>query len=237
MSRGIATPVRPTERIPEPQMRPRVSIKPAEGFLNQISRNEDQSYPFPGPTRVRKLRHVGYVAWACFILISLLKQATQRRLSAIEHLNSLINQAIEELHRRHYLDHDGSIYSTLQDAVKDNAFNLKIKNPGVFQRLSQDSQAAFSELSSMVETIVYNVIQIKPSTGLVSATREGVLWYMAQEGVFLPPNYLWQVEKVCACIIISNTKDSVSLGYPNTEQRVENTTCNGGFLTKCKVFG
>ena len=48
----------------------------------------------------------------------------------------------------------------------------------------------------MIETIVYDVIQIKPSTGIVSATREGVLWCMAQEGVFLPPDYLWQVEKV-----------------------------------------
>lgn len=181
--------------MPEAHMRPRTAVKP-EGFLNQVSRNEDQSYPFPGPSRVRKLRHIGYVVWACFILISLLKEAAQRRLSAIEHLNSLMNQAIEELHTRHYLDHDGSVYSTLQDAVKDSAFDLKVKNAGVFQRLSQNSQAALRELSSMIETIVYNVIQIKPPSGLLSATSEGVLWHMSQEGTLLPPNYLWQVEKV-----------------------------------------
>ncbi|XP_078384282.1 uncharacterized protein LOC144666767 isoform X1 [Oculina patagonica] len=194
VARGIATPVRPTERVPDPQVRPQTTIKP-EGFLNQIARNNDQVYPFPGPSRVRKLRHVGYVAWACFILISLLKQTAQRRLHAMEHLNSLINQAIEELHTSFYLDQNGSVYSTLQDAVKDNAFDLKINNTGVFQRLSQNSQAALSELSSMIETIVYNVIQIKPSHGLVSATRDGVLWHMVQEGTLLPPNYLWQVEK------------------------------------------
>lgn len=186
--------------MPEPHMRPRTTVKPG-GFLNQVSRDEDQSYPFPGPNRVRKLRHIGYVVWACFILISLLKEAAQRRLSAIEHLNSLMNQAIEELHTKHYLDHDGSVYSTLQDAVKDSAFDLKVKNTGVFQRLSQNSQAAFSELSSMIETIVYNVIQIKPPYGLLSATHEGVLWHMLQEGSPLPPNYLWQVEKVLCNIL------------------------------------
>ena len=30
---------------------------------------------------------------------------------------------------------------------------------------------------------------------------------------------------------------SVSSGYPNTEKRVENTTCSGVFLMKFKVFG
>ena len=36
---------------------------------------------------------------------------------------------------------------------------------------------------------------------------------------------------------ISNTEDSVSSGYPNTEKRVENTTCRGVFLTKFGLFG
>ena len=36
---------------------------------------------------------------------------------------------------------------------------------------------------------------------------------------------------------ISNTSDSVSSGYPNTEKRVENTTHSGVFLTKFEVFG
>ena len=36
---------------------------------------------------------------------------------------------------------------------------------------------------------------------------------------------------------ISNTSDSVSSGYPNTEKRVENTTRSGVFLTKFEVFG
>jgi len=189
--------VRPTERIPEPQTRPRTSLRP-EGFLGQVARNNpEEPYPFPGPPRVRKLRHFGYVAWACFILISLLKKAERRRLNAMERLNDLINQAIDELHRRHYLERDGPIYATLADAVREDAFDLKVKNPGVFQRLSQDSQASISDLSSMIETIVYNVIQIKPQAGLLSATREGVLWEMTQVGALLPPDYLWQVEKVC----------------------------------------
>lgn len=193
--RGVATPVRPTERLPETPMKPRLSLRP-EGFLsNQVHWNEEQPYPFPGSSRVRKLRHVGYVAWACFILIALLKQAHQRQLSATENLNSLIKQAIDELHREYYLSHDWSMYSTIQDAITDEAFDFYIKNPGVFQRLSKDSQSAFKELSSMVETIIHNVIQIKPDTGILSASREGVLWLMTQEGVFLPPNYLWQVEK------------------------------------------
>ena len=36
---------------------------------------------------------------------------------------------------------------------------------------------------------------------------------------------------------ISNTRDGVSSGYPNTEKRVENTTRSGVFLTKFEVFG
>ena len=36
---------------------------------------------------------------------------------------------------------------------------------------------------------------------------------------------------------LSNTRNSVSSGYPNTEKRVENTTRSGVFLTKFEVFG
>ena len=36
---------------------------------------------------------------------------------------------------------------------------------------------------------------------------------------------------------ISNTRDCVSSGYPNTEKRVENMTHSGVFLTKFEVFG
>ena len=36
---------------------------------------------------------------------------------------------------------------------------------------------------------------------------------------------------------ISNTRDCISSGYPNTEKRVENTTRSGVFLTKFEVFG
>ena len=41
----------------------------------------------------------------------------------------------------------------------------------------------------------------------------------------------------CLTHNISNTRDSVSSGYPNTEKRVENTTRSGVFLTKFEVFG
>ena len=41
----------------------------------------------------------------------------------------------------------------------------------------------------------------------------------------------------CVLSNISNTSDSVSSGYPNTEKRVENTTRRGVFLTKFEVFG
>ena len=38
---------------------------------------------------------------------------------------------------------------------------------------------------------------------------------------------------------ISNTRDSVSSGYPDTEKRVDAaaTSCSGVFLTKFEVFG
>ena len=36
---------------------------------------------------------------------------------------------------------------------------------------------------------------------------------------------------------ISKKRDSVLLGYPNTQKRIENTMCSGAFLTKLEVFG
>ena len=36
---------------------------------------------------------------------------------------------------------------------------------------------------------------------------------------------------------ISNTRDIVPSGYPNTEKRVENTTRSGVFVTKFEEFG
>ena len=41
----------------------------------------------------------------------------------------------------------------------------------------------------------------------------------------------------CGSRNISNTRDSVSSGSPNTEKRVENTTRSGVFLTEFEVFG
>ena len=59
-------------------------------------------------------------------------------------------------------------------------------------------------------------------------------------------SYIWKdftagpdfelASKSFACNI-SNTSDSVSSGYPNTEKRVENTTRSGVFLTQFEVFG
>ena len=45
------------------------------------------------------------------------------------------------------------------------------------------------------------------------------------------------VTDICIVSNISNTRDSVSSGYPNTEKRVENMTCSRVFLTKCELFG
>ena len=47
------------------------------------------------------------------------------------------------------------------------------------------------------------------------------------------------VDSLCRICLsnISNTRDSVSSGYQNTEKRVENTTRSGVFLTKFEVFG
>ena len=42
---------------------------------------------------------------------------------------------------------------------------------------------------------------------------------------------------IISCNNISNKRHSVSSGYPNTKNRVENTTHNGVFLTKFEVFG
>ena len=51
------------------------------------------------------------------------------------------------------------------------------------------------------------------------------------------PDSGWIEEKSWRCNVISNTRDSVSSGYPNTEKRIENTKRSGVFLTKFEVFG
>ena len=55
--------------------------------------------------------------------------------------------------------------------------------------------------------------------------------------VFKCPNYFLIILLFWVLSNISNTSDSVSSGYPNTEKRVENTTRSGVFLTKFEVFG
>ena len=44
-----------------------------------------------------------------------------------------------------------------------------------------------------------------------------------------------QSHRIVRSCNISNTRDSVSSGYPKTEKRVENTTRNGIFLTKFEI--
>ena len=41
---------------------------------------------------------------------------------------------------------------------------------------------------------------------------------------------------ICISHNISNMRDGVSLGYPNTKKRVENTMYSGVFLTKFEVL-
>ena len=72
--------------------------------------------------------------------------------------------------------------------------------------------------------------------------------------VWLPQGFILMVVQVSTAVLkkmniyafcwnesfpcnISNTRDSVSSGYPNTEKRVENTTRSRVFLTKFEVFG
>ena len=125
----------------------------------------------------------------------------QRRLDAMEQLDLLIQQAMDDLHKKHYLESENSIYLSLQDAVQENCFDFNVKNPGVFRRLPQEDQAALDELSSIIETIMYGVTDLWGSVGILSATREGVLWRMMQDEVFFPPSYLWQEERVsCVCV-------------------------------------
>ena len=55
-----------------------------------------------------------------------------------------------------------------------------------------------------------------------------------------PDNQTAHIQVNCNIFItcnVSNKRDSVPSGYPNTEKRVENTTRSGVFLVKSDVFG
>lgn len=168
------------------------------GFLNKPSLHEpvENQYPFPGTKGIRKLRHVFLAAWFCFILITILKKVVKRRLENVQRLDECIKASIVELHEKCYLNQDNPIWTAMYDLIKEGCFNAKVNSPGIFQKLSQEDQATLTELSSIVETVIHNITEIRQRKGLLGPTREGVLWYMLQPNAFLPSDYLWQCEKV-----------------------------------------
>lgn len=198
--RIVAMPVRSTELLREPKPRPKTSSFAVTGFLNNPSSHDpiNDDYPFPGTKRIRKLRHVFYAAWFCFTLLSLLKKVMKRRYENVQKLDDYIQSGIFELHEKFYLNQDESIWMAVNDMIRDDCLDLNVKSPGIFQKLSQEQQAALTELSTIVETVIYTITEIRPMSGVLSPSRDGVLWYMLQTGVHLPASYLWQVEKVCS---------------------------------------
>ena len=68
-------------------------------------------------------------------------------------------------------------------------------------------------------------------------------WWFVQQAmkeallVFKKQKYISNDLGVIFSCNISNTRVTVSSGYPKTEKRVENTTRSGVFLTKFEVFG
>lgn len=189
----MATPVRPTGMSRE------VSTQewPPYSSVNQRTVLAENLYPFPGTVKVRKLRHVCYAAWACFILLSYLKKAVQRRQHAMDHLDDLILQTIDELHKEHYALPGSPIHNSLLEIVQGNVGDMNVKSRGVFHRLSKEEQTAINVLTSLVEAIIEEIITIQDSDGLLSATKDGILWQMLDEEVYFPQNYLWDEEKVC----------------------------------------
>ncbi|XP_031566470.1 uncharacterized protein LOC116301535 [Actinia tenebrosa] len=196
-SRIVAMPVRSTELLREPKPRPKTSSFAITGFLDEPSSHDpvNDDYPFPGTKKIRKLRHIFYAAWFCVMLLSLLKKVVKRRYENVQKLDDYIQSGIFELHEKFYLNQESSIWMALNDIIKDGYFDVHVKSPGIFQKLSQEQQAALTELSTIVETVIYTITQIRPMSGLLSPSREGVLWYVLQTGVHLPASYLWQVEK------------------------------------------
>ena len=62
--------------------------------------------------------------------------------------------------------------------------------------------------------------------------RRGSIWF---ENI-IKPEFVHDVGHFRAVCNISNMRrNSVSSGYPNTEERVEKTTCSGVFLTRART--
>ena len=68
---------------------------------------------------------------------------------------------------------------------------------------------------------------------LLSCTSRQYLYYLVVD-LFLSLFYLTYVDILE--VIYQTREYSVSSGYPNTERKVENTTCSGISLTKFEVF-
>ena len=80
--------------------------------------------------------------------------------------------------------------------------------------------------AQMMTNILYRNFE-KSFLNAGKMTSRKIFWH------FLHPNFFTFI----LLSNISNTRDSVSSGYPNTKKRVENTTHSGVFLTKLEVFG
>ena len=68
-----------------------------------------------------------------------------------------------------------------------------------------------------------------------------IQWVVGQQTPVKRKTFVYHKNHITAIIklssSISNTRDSVSSGYPNTEKRVEKTSHSGVFLKKFEVFG
>ena len=188
----MATPVRPAGISRDGSVREQL---PRSGG-HQGTLLVEKSYPFPGTAKVRKLRHIGYVAWACFILLSHLKKAVQRQKDAMAHLGALISQTIDELHREHFTLPGSPVHTSLLEIVQGNLSDMNVKSRGVFHRISKEEQTAINFLSGVVEAVIEETMNIQGSNGLLGTTKQGILWQMLDEEVYFPPDYLWHEEKV-----------------------------------------
>ena len=93
----------------------------------------------------------------------------------MKRLDEMIQGVISELHQSYYLNAEGPIIGSLQDAIREDCLDYGVKSPGVFQRLSAVNKAAIDELSFIVETLVYSIIDIKETSGPLSPTQGGRL--------------------------------------------------------------
>ncbi|KAK3787634.1 hypothetical protein RRG08_031867 [Elysia crispata] len=170
-------------------------------------RKQTGAYPFPGPTGLRKLRHIAYAAWFIATLKKMLKKKDGARPSSVFLFGIILKEMVAALHRI-YLNPNGNIYPVMQDVIGPNAQDLSqlLYRPGPSAEPVRGGRAGgrgggrdenaglFQILQYVIENVIYHMTEIMPKTGVLGTHKKAAVFELIKSNKRFPDGYFWQIE-------------------------------------------